>query len=430
MYKVALLLAISFCLALAKHEQYNGFVLYEVKVANDQQARQVHALGNELELDVWSDATPTRPGLILVPGPMRQLFEREITATGAQYEIQVQNIKEMLDMEDQLLAAAELRSNRSDGRLSFDTIHRYQAVDDYLVELGEKYPTVTVVSAGKSFEGRDIKYLKVSTTNFQDSSKPVIMIQSLLHSREWITLPATLYAIEKLVVDITDTDLVDKIDWIILPIANPDGYEFSHTNTRFWRKNRSTGHMVGNLCLGVDLNRNFDINWGTLSSNSVCSETFHGQGPFSEPETAIIRDIVQEHFNRLELYIDIHSFGSMILYAYGNRELPPNALTLQVVGVRMAQAIDAVKWPTNPNYLVGNSALIINYMDSGSSNDYVQAIGIPLSYCYELPAYRNINNSVYGFLVDPDFIEQAGYETWQGIKEGARFVLEYYGRNK
>ena len=40
----------------------------------------------------------------------------------------------------------------------------------------------------------------------------------------------TLYAIQKLVVDVTEQDLVRDIDWIILPIANPDGYEFSHTN--------------------------------------------------------------------------------------------------------------------------------------------------------------------------------------------------------
>lgn len=53
---------------------------------------------------------------------------------------------------------------------------------------------------------------------------------SLLHAREWVTLPATLYAIEKLVIDVTESDLVNDIDWIIMPVANPDGYEFSHTN--------------------------------------------------------------------------------------------------------------------------------------------------------------------------------------------------------
>lgn len=122
------------------------------------------------------------------------------------------------------------------------------------------------------------------------------------------------------------------------------------------------------------------------------------------------------------MYIDLHSFGSMILYAYGNGTIPQNALTLNVAGVRMAEAIDNVKWASKPNYRVGNSVAVIRYMDSGASNDYAQAIGIPYSYCYELPGMlgaRNLN----GFLVDPGFINQVSMETWAGIVAGARYII-------
>ncbi|XP_068623085.1 carboxypeptidase B-like [Battus philenor] len=430
MLRVAFLLSLAFCYAVARHEQYKGYVLYEVEVANEQQAQEVQALRNIPGIDMWSIATPSRPGYTLVPGPLRIFFESEVVGAGAKFKIEVEDVVEMLKKEDELLTAAEMRSNSTNGRLSFDVIHRYAAVDAYLVDLARRHSTVTAVSGGRSFEGRDIKYLKISTTNFQNTRKPIIFIQSLLHAREWVTLPAALYAIRKLVVDITDRDLVDNIDWIILPIANPDGYEFSQTRTRFWRKNRSTGHIIGNVCQGVDLNRNFDINWGTLSSNAPCSDTFHGRAAFSEPETAIVRNILQEYRSRIEMFLDVHSFGSMILYGYGTGELPPNALSLNTAGVRMARAIDAVKWASKPNYRVGNSALVLNYRDSGSANDYGQAIGIPFAYTYELPAYRNQANSLNGFLVDPDFIEQAGRETWEGIKAGARFVLQHSSRNK
>lgn len=40
----------------------------------------------------------------------------------------------------------------------------------------------------------------------------------------------------------------------ILPVMNPDGYEYSHTKDRMWRKNRA---WHGGQCVGVDLNRNF-----------------------------------------------------------------------------------------------------------------------------------------------------------------------------
>lgn len=61
------------------------------------------------------------------------------------------------------------------------------------------------------------------------------MMESLLHCREWAGLPVTLYAIEKLVIDVTEQDLLRDIDWIIIPVANPDGYEFTHTNVRIFK---------------------------------------------------------------------------------------------------------------------------------------------------------------------------------------------------
>lgn len=87
--------------------------------------------------------------------------------------------------------------------------------------------------------------------------------------------------------------------------------------TRFWRKNRATNYTVGDSCMGVDLNRNFDIEFGTASSNNVCSETFHGRGPFSEPEAAILGRVMRENTDRLAMVVDIHSHGSMILYGFG-----------------------------------------------------------------------------------------------------------------
>ncbi|VVC98823.1 unnamed protein product [Leptidea sinapis] len=289
-------------------------------------------------------------------------------------------------------------------------------------DLANRFPNrVRIASAGRSIEGREIRYLRISTNNFQTQSRPVVVLQSLLHAREWVTLPATLYAIEKLVIDVTDQDLVNNIDWIIIPIANPDGYEFTHTGSRTWRKNRRPTNNF--FCMGVDLNRNFDHDWGTASSNNPCSDTFHGASAFSEPETQAVRRVLHEFRGRLQLFIDIHSFGSMILFAFGNRQLPPNALILNMVGVRMAQRIDAVKWPSNPNYRVGNIVDVINYFASGGASDYVQTFGNILSFTYELPAYRNQNN-LNGFLVEPAFIRQAGFETWEGIKAGARYVIE------
>lgn len=73
---------------------YCSYVVYEVIVTSDQQAQQVYALENQLNLDMWSYATPARPGLVLVPGSKRQQFQNAVHALGAQYQIQTENIKE------------------------------------------------------------------------------------------------------------------------------------------------------------------------------------------------------------------------------------------------------------------------------------------------------------------------------------------------
>ena len=72
-----------------------------------------------------------------------------------------------------------------------------------------------------------------------------------------------------------------------VPVANPDGYEYSREKDRMWRKNRRKNE--NSKCDGVDLNRNFDKAYGTASSKNPCAEDFRGAGAFSEPEAAAIR---------------------------------------------------------------------------------------------------------------------------------------------
>ena len=50
--------------------------------------------------------------------------------------------------------------------------------------------------------------------------------------------------------------------------ANPDGREYVFDVNRMWRKNRAPN--AGMSCVGVDLNRNYDLLWGieTLATSS------------------------------------------------------------------------------------------------------------------------------------------------------------------
>lgn len=85
---------------------------------------------------------------------------------------------------------------------------------------------------GKSYEGRDLRVIKIGSPDMR-SKKPVIFIDGGVHAREWVAVTSCLYLAHRLVADY-ETDpsvaqLVEHYDWYILPVANPDGYEYSHS---------------------------------------------------------------------------------------------------------------------------------------------------------------------------------------------------------
>lgn len=141
---------------------------------------------------------------------------------------------------------------------------------------------------------------------------------------------------------------------------------------RLWRKTRSINLEVSETCVGVDGNRNFDIHFGTTgTSTNPCALNYPGTEPFSEPETQYIRDILLNHENRIQLYMDIHSHGNYVLFAYGDHSLAPDPAQVFHVAATMGATMDALKLPEAPFYLVGNSATVL-YGTSGSAQDYAQ----------------------------------------------------------
>lgn len=116
----------------------------------------------------------------------------------------------------------------------------------------------------------------------------VLLIIKGIHGREWISVTVATYIINELVEDKNNQKFCEKLNFHILPMANPDGYvhtwwDTNNITTRLWRKNKNTKFINKSLkfgslgvrgdrskCHGVDLNRNFDFHWnGILLLNQV-----------------------------------------------------------------------------------------------------------------------------------------------------------------
>lgn len=265
-------------------------------------------------------------------------------------------------------------------KVGFTDFHRHDEINDYMQDLARSYKsTVKVYDAGKSFEGRQINAIGI-TNGKNNVNKSVIFVDAGIHAREWIAPAMALYIINQLV-ESPNKSLMDHYDWVILPVVNPDGYEYTHTRQRLWRKTRSNST---NSCVGTDGNRNFDYHWGEVgASSNACSETFKGSKPFSEPETQVVRNILHALEGRCKLYLTFHSYGNFILYPWGwTSRLPDTWKDLDEVG---QVAAGAIKNATGTKYTVGSSTNVL-YAAAGGSDDYAfGAANVPFAYTVELP---------------------------------------------
>ena len=116
------------------------------------------------------------------------------------------------------------------------------------------------------------------------------------------------------------TNLLNTVEVSIVPVANPDGYEYTFTTQRLWRKNLRDNDGDGQITTsdGVDLNRNFDSHWGYEdegSSPSFSNDTYRGSAPNSEPETQALINLMG--MVKFKFALSYHSYSDLILYPWG-----------------------------------------------------------------------------------------------------------------
>ncbi|MBU0685101.1 MAG: M14 family zinc carboxypeptidase [Thermoplasmatota archaeon] len=208
----------------------------------------------------------------------------------------------------------------------------YTEIKNHLLAIQSKYPDISkVYDIGNSWEknqgtaDRDILAIKISDNVAVDENEPEVLIVGLHHAREWTTSELALAIAENLTAKYQNDSrlswLVDNREIWIVPIVNPDGLDYALETDQWWRKNR---HLNGDGSYGVDLNRNYggSMNgdsagaWGGAGSSHVPSnEVYCGLGPFSEPETQAVRDLVLAR--NFTLMLDYHSFGDLVMWPWG-----------------------------------------------------------------------------------------------------------------
>lgn len=241
--------------------------------------------------------------------------EELLKAYNLTYRPMIKNLQRAIDEENPTEEEIVEFQNRDGRPITWHAYHRLNDIHRYLDYLALNNPDLCSTEViGQSTQGRALKIIKISNGN---SNNKAIWIDGGIHAREWISPATATYIINELVEDWDDLpEYIQNIDWYILPVTNPDGYEYSHESDRLWRKSRSKNTFP--LCKGVDLNRNYGYKWGGKGvSKQPCSEIYGGTSAFSEPETGAIKTFLTPKASKIGGTISFHSYGEYILYPWG-----------------------------------------------------------------------------------------------------------------
>lgn len=266
-----------------------------------------------------------------------------------------------------------------------EKFYTYDEMEKKFRELEKNYPQfVKMISFGKSFEGRNLWGLHIADQS-NKNSKPGILITGSHHAREHLSTDVPVRIAERFIKNSEDLEIKELIfnrNIYFLPMVNPDGamWDIRGRNYKIWRKNMRSAS--GSAPYGVDLNRNYSQGWGGPgSSDRPASDIYHGDKPFSEPETQAIKSFIENNSN-IKMLLSFHSFSELILYPWGNTTSPlPNERDRKTFQV-MAEEIS--KW--NHYQPMQSSEL---YVASGDTCDWAYADHGIFCFTFELsPKYQ------------------------------------------
>jgi carboxypeptidase T len=280
----------------------------------------------DLAVDIWTEnPAPDRPLDLVV----RERDLGALIARGVVFDVVDRDIDATARAERERIRAAGI-AKPGDWYADYKDLAQ---IEGRLKTLALTRPDLaSTLVIGGSLEGRAIRAIRIGHGDKK------LLVNGTQHAREWIaTMTATCVA-ERLVTEYEKDPrikaFVDSTELVLVPVVNPDGYQYAWGTDRYWRKNRRDRH-------GVDLNRNFSVGWGgSGSSTSKRSEVYRGEYAFSEPESQAMRDLAKRE--RFAAHIDFHSFGQIVMHpwCYSASRTEHHA-KFGAIGDRMASALVA-----------------------------------------------------------------------------------------
>jgi hypothetical protein len=283
---------------------------------------------------------------------------------------------------------ADARTGGTPTGFNYGTMGGYLTFNEIVAELDEMkslYPNLitTKASIGTTAEGRSIWMVKISDNPDTDETlEEGVLYTGLHHAREPMSMMNLIYYMWYILGAYNTNPemacLINNRELYFIPCANPDGYVYNQTTNPsgggFWRKNRRNN---GDGTYGVDLNRNYEYQWGydnTGSSPTTNSETYRGPSAGSEPEVVAIRNFVNA--TQLSFALNNHSYANKLLkpFDYNNSNTP--------IETHYNKVAELLTYENS--YLYGKSFDLLGYYANGTTIDWLYGAKNIISFTPEI----------------------------------------------
>lgn len=347
----------------------------------DMQGRELKELA---VLGVDTESLEYRAGLYVV-GEYSEYEQELIAAAGFSYEVLIEDMSAYYVGRNAGLDKAAIEASwhqpgrsqkyQTPANFSLGSMGGYYTYEELLDDLDAMHAQFPDLISEKeqigtlvSLQWRPVYWLRISNNPAVEQDKPKVLYTALIHAREPASMQQMIYQmwylLENYGTDPEVTYLVDNTEMYFVPCINPDGYIHNQTtNPNGGGMHRKNMRPNAGGSTGVDLNRNFGYHWGhdnSGSSPTPSSETYRGTGPFSEPETQIVKYIAEQFDFKLAL--NNHTYSDLLIYPWGYQDqLTPDGEIFSAFAELLTR---------ENNYTYGTCYETLNYLSNGGSDDW------------------------------------------------------------
>ncbi|XP_034603293.1 metallocarboxypeptidase A-like protein MCYG_01475 isoform X3 [Setaria viridis] len=211
-----------------------------------------------------------------------------------------------------------------------------------------------------------------------NGSKVHILLSFGQHGRELITSEVALRLLYILTekhkiagVDLSSFEKVlDNLVIKVVPMENLNGRRRVEEGELCDRRNGR----------GVDLNRNWSVDWGKKEKDYDPYEENPGIAPFSEPETQIMRELSRSF--KPHVWVNVHSGMEALFMPYDHKNTTPNGASAHL----MWSVLENLNHRHfQDSCLVGSGGGSVGYLAHGTTTDYMHDIAkVPMPFTFEI----------------------------------------------